>query len=148
MSHIYQYYRQIKISNHDGRRQPQVSGIEEIWSNDKKQVHYLNENEVYSVLQELTFPFNFLAEGLTPFSAEISSDWMERDFSSTQPRYLNPNQVIIRDLNSPSRKTATLTNQLSRMGKFVQEKLHQFNQRVKRLPDALRAAWETLNRPL
>lgn len=141
MSHTYRYYRQINLHHHDSWDQPQVSGVEEICVDGKRQVHYLNDHEVYSVLQELDSPIYFLTNNVNPWED------FESDFIADGMRYLNPNEVMISDFNKSRSQKANWKNKLAKISNFVGQKANRLTQMAKRLADALKAAWETLNRP-
>lgn len=141
MSHTYRYYRQINFRHQDSWDQPQVSGVEEIYVDGKKRVRYLDDYEVYSVLQDPDSSIYFLTDNANQW------DDSESDFIFGGMRYLNPNEVMIRDFDKSRAQQANWKNKLSKISDFVGQKANKLTQMAKHLPDALKAAWETLNRP-
>lgn len=148
MRHIYRYSRQINVRNQDNWETPSVSGVEEIWCDGQKQVNYLNDQEVYQILHDLETPFYRLTDGMTDlsnFDIDPWSQWIETDTIPTRIRHLNPNEVVISDLQDSNRKP--WQTKVSKIGKLAQQKISKLARKVQRIPDALSAAWQTLNRP-
>ncbi|MEA5509020.1 hypothetical protein VB715_04515 [Crocosphaera sp. UHCC 0190] len=149
MSHIYRHYHQIKIVNHDNNNHPKISGVEEIWCDGKKQVHYLSDQEVYAKLQDPDFPFYLLTDagtGFEYFYPHQLTDWLETEDLPHRTRYINPNEVIIEVPSYPLKKSSNWRKKFLSLRQSIKQGVNKIKNMAQRLPNALKVAWQELKR--
>ena len=138
MSHSYRHYRQVTIINNGGQSSPKIDGFEEIVCDGKRQVHYWNNPKERSGWDDPDF---LISSVLAP-----DDDWFETDELSTGVRYLNPHEVMIRDLTYPPRTKQHHNLQLSNIKTSIKKGINKRKKIVKRLPLAVNLAWRELTK--
>ena len=138
MSHSYRHYRQVTIINNGGQSSPKIDGFEEIVCDGKRQVHYWNNPKERSGWDEPDF---LISSVLDP-----DDDWFETEQLSTGVRYLNADEVIIRDLANPPRKKQHKNSQLSNIKTSIKKGISNIKKMARRLPLALNLAWRELTK--
>ncbi|MDJ0600539.1 MAG: hypothetical protein QNJ37_17060 [Crocosphaera sp.] len=136
MSHSYRHYRQVKIIKNGQSSSPQIDGFEEIVYDGKRKVYYWNNPIDRSRWDEDDF---LLSSVLDP-----DNDWLDTDELSEGIRYLNPHEVIIRDLTYPHRKKTYHSSKLSQIKTSIQKGITYIKKIAQRFPLALKAAWSEL----
>ncbi len=138
MSHSYRHYRQVKIINNGGKYSPKIDGFEEIVCDGKRQVHYWNNPQERSGWGD---PYFLISSVL-----DSDDDWFETEQLSTGVRYLNPHEVIIRDLTDTPRKKQHQNSQLSNIKTSIKKGISKIQKIARRLPLALNVAWRELRK--
>lgn len=137
MSHSYRHYRQVKIINNGRHSSPQVDGFEEIVCDGKRQVYRWNN------------PTELLQEDDSDFWGEslIDSDnnWFYTHESAPGIRYLNPHEVIIKNLTYPQKNRQHQIAKLSQIKTSILTGINKMKKLAKRIPLALNAAWKELS---
>ncbi len=127
MSHSYRHYRQVKIINNAQQSSPQIDSFEEIVCDGKRQVYYWNDSD-------------FLISSLI----DSDSNRLDTDGFYSRVHYLNPEEVIIRDLTYPKTKIKQQNSKLSRLKTSIQRTVTNLKKIAQRLPLAFKAAWREL----
>ncbi len=136
MSHSYRHYRQVKIINNSQQSAPQIDSFEEIVCDGKRQVYRWNNQQ-----ERLRWD-----DGDFLISSVIDPDnnWLNTDELSPGVRYLNPHEVIIRDLSYPHRNKQPNNSKLSQVKTSIITAIKKIKKMAKRIPLALNAAWREL----
>ncbi|ACB50003.1 hypothetical protein cce_0652 [Crocosphaera subtropica ATCC 51142] len=136
MSHSYRHYRQVKIINNGQQSSPKIDGFEEIVCDGKKQVYYWNEPTDRSRWDDSELSFSSLIDP--------DYNWLDIDEFFNGVRYLNPHEVIIRDLTYPQTTIKHQNSKLFQLKRSIQNGVNNLKKIAKRLPLAFRAAWREL----
>ncbi|MDJ0730973.1 MAG: hypothetical protein QNJ33_13365 [Crocosphaera sp.] len=136
MRHSYRHYRQVKIINNSRQTSPQIDGFEEIVCDGKRQVYYWNNPTDWYGWDDSDFLVSSLIDP--------DDDWFNTDELSPGVRYLNPNEVIIRDLTNFQTKRQHQNSKLSQIKTSIQKGINKIKKIAKRLPLALNVAWREL----
>ncbi|MDJ0844400.1 hypothetical protein [Crocosphaera sp.] len=136
MSHSYRYYRQVKIVNNSQQSSPQIDGFEKIVRDGKGQVYYWN----YPRSSAKWDTDDWLVSAVI----DPDNNWFDTEELSAGVRYLNPHEVIIRDLAYPQRKRQHQNSKISEIKTSIQKRITHVIKMAKRLPLAFKAAWREL----
>lgn len=136
MSNSYRHYRRVKIINNSCQDSPNIESFEEIVSNGKRQVYYWNNPKYKPKWDDSDFLLSSLID--------LDNNWFNKDQLFVGFRYLNPDEVIVRDLSYHQRKRQQQNSRLSQLKKSIKEGISNIKKIAKRLPLALKAAWREL----
>ncbi|MDJ0658097.1 MAG: hypothetical protein QNJ42_01260 [Crocosphaera sp.] len=138
MSHSYRHYRQVKIIDNNQQSSPQIDGFEEIVCDGKRKIYYWNNPTNRFRGDESDF---LISSVLDP-----DNNWFDTEELSSGIRYLNPHEVIIKDLTYPQRNQQHQNSKLSQIKTSIQKSITRIKKIGKRFPLALKAAWRELSK--
>ncbi|EAZ88180.1 hypothetical protein [Crocosphaera chwakensis] len=136
MSHSYRHYRQVKVINNGRQFSPIIDSFEEIVFDEKRQVYYWNKLADIPKWNDSDF--------LISSFIDSDSNRVDADEFSPRVRYLNPHEVIMRDLTYPQTKRTQQNLKLSQLKTSIQKTVTHLKKVAQRLPLAFKAAWREL----
>ncbi|WP_198648697.1 hypothetical protein [Cyanothece sp. BG0011] len=137
MSHSYRHYRQVQIINNTQDSSPQIDGFEEIVCDGKRQVYYWNKPTDRPRWDDSDFILSSLLDA--------DSNGLDSERFSSRVRYLNPHEVVIRDLTYPQTKIKQQNSKFSQLKKSIQKRVNNFKKNSKAFTFSLQSGLERVN---